>query len=92
MLPVQDEQDIILPNRHISSRNLILLQDENYDLDLTMLDSNEHDPSAQFTISNFIYRKEFDNTSRTLVGPKQHIIFDQSDPNVHQLNLNVAPI
>jgi hypothetical protein len=44
MLPVQNEQDIILPKRHVSSRNLILLQDENYDLDLTMLDSNEHDP------------------------------------------------
>lgn len=59
-------------------------------MDLTKLDSNEHDPLVQFTINNFIYRKEFDNTSRTLVGPKQQIIFDQSDPNVHQLNLTVA--
>jgi len=43
MQPLDIDKYIEPPMRHVSSRNLILEEDELFDLDLNLLDINEHD-------------------------------------------------
>jgi hypothetical protein len=42
----------------------MLVDDENFDIDLTKLDVDEKDDPEGRLISNFIYKKEFDNLKR----------------------------
>jgi len=77
-----------MPRRHFTSKRFIINDDDEYfDIDLTKLDSNEHDYSEGPLINNSIYERAFDNAKRWLIGPKQLFELDRLDQNVQQLNL-----
>ena len=65
-------------------------EDENFDIDLNLLDSNEQTDDEPF-ISNYkVY--SFDNTKRNSSYEQDLMVFDPRDPNVHQLNLLYEPL
>ena len=53
------------PSRHVSSRHLKLINDDEFDVDLNPLESNEHDHFSARNINNFTYPRAFDNMPRT---------------------------
>lgn len=83
--PQEHGEPILKPSRRITSRKLNIIEDE-YDIDLNLLDIEEKDLADEQHIK-YQPMENFINTKRTLTGPKQLINFDRSDPSVHQLNL-----
>ena len=41
-LPDNQPNEVLIPMRHVTSRSLVLEDDDQFDMDLTKLDSNEH--------------------------------------------------
>ena len=83
--PQEHSEPILKPSRRITSRKLNIIDDE-YDIDLNILDHEEQDLTDEQLIK-YQSMEIFVNTKRTLTGPQQLINFDRSDPSVHQLNL-----
>jgi hypothetical protein len=89
-VPAEIVDEPLAPQRRISSRMLQLVEDE-FDIDLNPLDTDERDnPDEQF-LNNFTYERGFDNIKRFDIGPQLKLKFNRADPSVHQLNLMMRP-
>ena len=73
--------------QRISSRYLYM-ENKEFDIDLNMLDIEEHDYEAERLVASCIF-ETFDNTKRATCGPQKVLKFDPNSPTVHQLNLTI---